>query len=71
MSASFAAEVIADSSGRFVGNALRFGTEYEARQYADDLMWRWFAVKEFRVIPSDDEPNYAWREGKLHFLGNG
>lgn len=41
MSQSFAAEVIADNSGKWVGNGLRFATKDEAEKYAVDLMWRW------------------------------
>jgi hypothetical protein len=28
-------------------------------------MMRWFAVREMRVVESDDPPNYRWDEGKL------
>ena len=54
---SFAPEVIADSSG-WTGNALRFATEKEAEIYVRDLSMRWFAVRETRVVPSTDAPNY-------------
>jgi len=57
---SFKAEVIADNSGEWVGNQLRFATEAEARCYAVDLMWRWTAVRHYRVVVSDDPVNYAW-----------
>jgi len=62
---SFAAEVIADSSGKFCGNGLRFATEAEAKEYVDDLEWRWTAVRETRVVESDEPVNYAYREGQL------
>jgi hypothetical protein len=51
---SYAAEVIADSSGKWVGNGLRFATEEEAQSYVHGLMWRWTAVRDTRVVPSDD-----------------
>ena len=51
---SWAPEVIADSSGKFVGNALRFATEAEALASAKDLSERWTAVREFRAAESDD-----------------
>jgi hypothetical protein len=46
----FAAEVIADSSGEFCGNALRFPTVEAAKAYAVDLYCRWTAVKTWRVV---------------------
>jgi len=51
---SFAAEVIADASGKWAGNAIRFGTAMEAEQYVADLKNRWFSVTQTRVIESDD-----------------
>jgi len=59
---SFAPEVIADSSGKWTGNALRFATEKEAKIYVDDLSYRWMAVRETRVVPSEDPVNYAMVE---------
>ena len=56
---SFAAEVIADSSGKWVGNRLRFGTRAEAESYAKDLAGRWTAVREWRVVESDDPVTVA------------
>ena len=46
-------EVIADGSGKFVGNGLMFETIPEAREYAMDLMSRWTLVTEWQVIDSD------------------
>ena len=54
---SFKAEVIADSSGTWAGNALRFATRAEAEVYAKDLYSRWTAVKEWRVVESTDPVN--------------
>jgi len=51
---SFKPEVIADSSGKWSGNALRFATEEEARIYVDDLMMRWTAVRSTRVVEVED-----------------
>jgi hypothetical protein len=62
---SYKPEVLADSSGKFYGNALRFATREEAEANVKDLMMRWFAVREMRVVESDDPPNYRWDEGKL------
>jgi hypothetical protein len=55
--ASLKVEVIADRSGEWVGNGLRFATQAEAEEYAKDLYSRWTAVKEWRVLPSNDPVN--------------
>ena len=52
--ASYAAEVQADSSGKWAGNALRFGTIDEAKSYVLDLYCRWTLVSACRVVPSDE-----------------
>jgi hypothetical protein len=52
------AEVIADTSGKWCGNALRVATREEAEANVRDLMMRWFAVRETRVVESDDPVNY-------------
>ena len=49
---SFKPEVIADSSGQWCENALRFATREEAEANVQDLMMRWFAVRETRVVES-------------------
>lgn len=46
----YAAEVIADSSEEFCGNALRFDTKPEAETYAKDLFSRWTAVRSWRIV---------------------
>ena len=51
---SFKPEVIADSSGKWISNALRFATEEEAKIYVDDLMRRWTAVRDTRVVEVDE-----------------
>jgi hypothetical protein len=50
---SYKGEVIADSSGVWVGNDLRFESREEAERYIADLMWRWTAVRETRVVEVD------------------
>lgn len=60
---SYASEVIADSSGQWTGNQLRFETFQEAEMYVADLSWRWTAVRQTRVIPSLDSVNYRWKDG--------
>ena len=61
---SWKAEVIADSSGKWAGNALRFSTELEAKEYAVDLMGRWTSVRQIRAIESDDPVTHAWVGGR-------
>lgn len=62
---SWKAEVLADSSGRYASNALRFATQAEAGSYAIDLFNRWSAVKNWRTVPTSDPVTYAWQAGRL------
>lgn len=62
---SWAVEVIADDSGEWVGNAVRFATREEASYYASDLFSRWTLVRETRVVESPDSVNYAILDGRL------
>lgn len=56
-SQSYKVEVIADSSEQWAGNAVRFATRKEAEEYAQDLYLRWTAVRDWRVIESDEPVN--------------
>ena len=49
----FAIEVIADNSGEWCGNGQVFDTKEQAEEYARDLMSRWMAVREWRVIEKE------------------
>ena len=60
---SWAPEVIADNSGHWAGNGLRFATKAEAEANVQNLSDRWFLVRETRVVESTDEPNYRWVPG--------
>src|SRR5208282_4588204 len=51
------------------GNALRFGTREEVEAQVQDLMMRWFAVKETRVVECDDPVNYRYVDGRLEQVG--
>ncbi len=62
---SFAPEVIADSSGKWCGNALRFATREEAERNVRNLQMRWMSVRETRVVRSRDPVNYCWVNGGL------
>ena len=57
---SFKAEVIADSSGQWTSNTLRFASQAEAEGYAANLYARWTAVRETRVVRSDDPVTSRW-----------
>ena len=65
---SWKPEVIADSSGEWSTNALRFRTEAEAQQSADDLASRWMLVTEWRASPSDDAPTHQIVDGEMSDL---
>lgn len=65
---SYATQVIADNSGKWAGNALRFATELEALDYVADLAWRWTLVRQTRVIQSQDPVNAEMHEGQLRHL---
>jgi hypothetical protein len=43
-----------DPPDSWVSNALRFSSWDRADKYGLDLMWRWTAVKEYRVVESTD-----------------
>lgn len=48
-------EVIADDSGKWCGNGLRFATEQEAIDHAKNLAWRWTLVRDWRVVLADND----------------
>lgn len=62
---SWAPEVIADNSGTWCGNALRFATREEAEANVLNLAMRWTMVRDTRVVESPDPVTYAWVEGRL------
>jgi hypothetical protein len=49
---SWKTEVIADHTGKWCGNALRFATKEEAEAYVRDLAYRWTLVTDTRVNES-------------------
>ena len=44
----------------FDGNALRFATEQEALDSAQNLYQRWTLCVDYRAEQSDDPVNYRW-----------
>lgn len=61
---SFKVEVIADASGEWVSNALRFPTKEMAEDYGADLASRWMLVRKWRVVESEDPVLYYDKKGK-------
>ena len=70
MTKSYSPEVIADSSGEWCGNGLRFATREEAEQNVRDLEMRWTSVRETRVVESDEPVNYSYHDRKLRALSD-
>jgi hypothetical protein len=60
---SFKVEVLAYGEKKYCSNALRFGTKGEAEKSGESLFQRWFAVDKWRVVESDDEANYVFKDG--------
>jgi hypothetical protein len=57
---SYKAEFLADRTGSWVSNQLRFATEQEARAY---LVSRRIAVRDIRVVESDEPVNCTYNKG--------
>jgi len=54
-------EVIADNSGTWAGNALRFDTVEEGKAYGADLASRWTLVRDWRVVEVEGGAiQYQW-----------
>lgn len=67
---SYALGVKTAGDTEWVTNALRFETEEEAEEYGRDLFSRWIAVKETKVLSSDDPINYKVIDGKAVRIEN-
>jgi hypothetical protein len=61
---SWKVEVIADASGEWCGNAMRYPTYRAADAAGYSLSLRWMLVREYRVVSSEDPVN-ASRDGGL------
>jgi hypothetical protein len=57
---SWAPEVIADETGNWLPNGLRFATKAEAKGYNDGLFLRWTAVRDTREVPHTDPVKTLW-----------
>lgn len=62
---SYRPEVIADSTGTWSSNGLRFATEAEAKAYVKDLEWRWTSVRDTRIVESSDPVSHVWISGPV------
>jgi hypothetical protein len=65
---SWTSEVIADSTGKWLLNGTRFATPKEARDYVWQLSMNWTAVKDTRVIASDEPVNYRFINGRAEAI---
>jgi hypothetical protein len=62
---SFKPEVQTDDTSQWYANALRFATRAEAKAQVANLMMRWIAVSDTRVVECDDPVNYRYIDGRL------
>ena len=62
---SFKPEIQTDATGKWYGNTLRFATRAEAATQVADLMMRWIAVRDTRVVECDEPVNYRYLDGRL------
>lgn len=53
MQKQYKIEVIADSTGKWAGNAMRYDTHEEAEEAARSLARRWVLVTDWRVVEID------------------
>lgn len=61
---SYKVEVIADNSGEWVSNAIRWPTKEMAEEAGADLAMRWTLVREWRVAESNDPVMYYDKKGR-------
>jgi hypothetical protein len=63
---SWKIQVIADNSGEWHGNALRFATKEEAERSASLLARNWTLVRDKRVVECDDKATDTCDENGKH-----
>lgn len=71
MAVSYRPEVQADATGIWYHNTLRFATRKEAEDQVRDLSMRWTAVRETRVVETDDLATHAYVDGKAVLSSSG
>jgi hypothetical protein len=64
---SWKVEVVLDDSGEWESDPLRFKTQQEALAYARDLEFRCSAVRDKRIVKSDD-PSHRAAQTFVHQL---
>jgi hypothetical protein len=52
-------------SGEWCGNGVCFATEAEALANAYAKFAKWSAPTAVRAVPSAEEPNYKWENGRM------
>lgn len=57
---SYKVEVRTGVDPKWYTNSVRLATEEEALDYGQDLVYRWTAVMDMRVVESQDPVNYRW-----------
>jgi len=69
---SFKTEVnTGGDNGEYSSNSLRFATRDEAVDYGEDLHARWAAVRNWRVVETDDPVTVRWENGVVHLPKEG
>ena len=61
---SWKPEVIADNSGKWNSNGLRFPTKSEAELYVRDLAARWTSVRNYRAVICADPVTHRFVNGR-------
>ena len=54
---SYKVEVLTTGDQNYCGNGLCFQEKTDAENYAVDLSLRWLAVKDYRIVESEETPN--------------
>ncbi len=62
----FKVQVIADNSGRWVGNQCRYATKVEAETAARDLARRWLLVRRWQVVETGEFPGLEKTVSESH-----
>jgi hypothetical protein len=62
---SWKTEVQTDITGAWSGNSFRFATKEEAEASVRVLTKQWLAVRETRVVESDEPTNCRWVNNML------
>jgi hypothetical protein len=61
---SFKAEIRVVNDTRFYPNGVAFETREEAEAYGRNKVAAWTMAQEYRVVESEEMPNYHWNGGR-------